>query len=62
MNKIHVISLGCPKNLVDSEVMLGILEENGWIIEDEPDEKRCLVDQYLRFYSTGSGGGDRRNS
>ena len=24
-NKIHFISLGCPRNLVDTEVMLGIL-------------------------------------
>jgi len=26
-----MISLGCPKNLVDSEVMLGLLREKGWI-------------------------------
>jgi ribosomal protein S12 methylthiotransferase len=43
MNKIHVISLGCPKNLVDSEVMLGILEENGWVIEDQPTESDVLL-------------------
>lgn len=30
MNRIHLISLGCPKNLVDSERMRGILKENGY--------------------------------
>jgi len=29
--KIHVISLGCPKNTVDTEVMLGILERAGHV-------------------------------
>jgi ribosomal protein S12 methylthiotransferase len=43
MNKIHVISLGCPKNLVDSEVMLGILEERGWSIEDQPEKSDVLL-------------------
>ena len=27
--KIGMISLGCPKNLVDSEVMLGLTEQAG---------------------------------
>ena len=26
-----MISLGCPKNLVDSEVMLGLLQKQGWV-------------------------------
>ena len=29
-NKIHFVSLGCPRNLVDSEVMLGILLKAGY--------------------------------
>ncbi len=29
-NKIYFISLGCPRNLVDSEVMLGILMKAGY--------------------------------
>ncbi len=28
---VHLLSLGCAKNLVDSEVMLGLLREEGWI-------------------------------
>src|SRR3972149_6750970 len=30
MPKVGFISLGCPKNLVDSEVMMGILAGNGY--------------------------------
>ena len=35
--RVGMISLGCAKNLVDSEVMLGLLKENGY--EITPDEK-----------------------
>ena len=35
MTKLHFVSLGCPKNLVDSEVMLGHLLEAGFsLVED----------------------------
>jgi ribosomal protein S12 methylthiotransferase len=36
-----MISLGCSKNLVDSEVMLGLLKENGF--EITPDEKNADI-------------------
>ncbi len=29
-NKFHFISLGCPRNLVDTEVMLGLLLKGGY--------------------------------
>src|SRR6184192_1457301 len=32
MNKVGFISLGCPKNLVDSEVMMGQLKQSGYQI------------------------------
>jgi len=34
---IGIISLGCPRNMVDSEVMLGILKKEGYSIKDEID-------------------------
>ena len=40
MIQILFVSLGCDKNLVDSEVMLGLLQEKGYIITNE--EKRTL--------------------
>ena len=33
--KIYLVSLGCDKNLVDSEIMLGLLSKNGYEITDE---------------------------
>lgn len=42
-NKIHFISLGCPRNLVDSEVMLGILMRAGYEVSPAPEDADYLV-------------------
>jgi ribosomal protein S12 methylthiotransferase len=42
-NKIHFTSLGCPRNLVDSEVMLGILLKNGYEVSPEIEDSDYLV-------------------
>lgn len=36
--KIYLVSLGCDKNLVDSEIMLGLLSKEGYIITNELSE------------------------
>lgn len=41
--KILFISLGCDKNLVDSEVMLGLLRENQYEITDDEQEADVIV-------------------
>jgi len=41
--KVHFISLGCPKNLVDSEVMLANLKEEGYEVTDEPQKAELIV-------------------
>jgi ribosomal protein S12 methylthiotransferase len=41
--KYHMISLGCAKNLVDSEVMLGALAEHGWELCEIPEESHVLL-------------------
>ena len=41
--KIGFVSLGCPKNLVDSEVMLGMAEEAGHEITADASEADVLV-------------------
>src|SRR5580704_15647819 len=41
--KIHFVSLGCVKNRVDTEVMLGVAGRDGWRIVDEPDEAEVIV-------------------
>src|SRR6476660_3103260 len=41
--KIGLISLGCPKNLVDSEVMLGLAREAGHELVTDPEGADVLV-------------------
>src|SRR3989441_6258180 len=41
--KIGFVSLGCPKNLVDSEVMLGALKREGYAITSNKEEADVLV-------------------
>ena len=41
--KIGFISLGCPKNLVDSEVMLGLAEEAGHVITADASDAEVMV-------------------
>ena len=43
MKKIHFISLGCPKNRVDSEVMLGAAQQAGWAQCEDPSEAEVIV-------------------
>ncbi|MDY6951636.1 MAG: 30S ribosomal protein S12 methylthiotransferase RimO [Thermodesulfobacteriota bacterium] len=40
---IHLISLGCPKNLVDSEIMLGRLLQAGHTITSDASDADCVV-------------------
>ncbi len=41
--KIHFVSLGCPKNRVDTEVMLGIAERAGYAHVAEAEEAEVIV-------------------
>jgi tRNA A37 methylthiotransferase MiaB len=41
--KVHFVSLGCVKNRVDTEVMLGVAGHAGWRVVDEPDEAEVIV-------------------
>src|SRR5437762_2620274 len=41
--KVGLISLGCPKNLVDSEVMLGLAQQAGHELTQEASEADVLV-------------------
>jgi ribosomal protein S12 methylthiotransferase len=43
MTKVGFVSLGCPKNLVDSEVMMGILAREGYELTPRADEAEILV-------------------
>ena len=43
MEKVHLLSLGCPKNLVDSEMMLGALTRAGFEMTMAPEDAQVLV-------------------
>lgn len=43
MAKIGFVSLGCPKNLVDSEVMLGLLRKEGHIFTADKSEADVII-------------------
>lgn len=41
--KIGVVSLGCSKNLVDSETMLGLIHEENYEITNDPSEAEIII-------------------
>src|SRR5215203_6246931 len=43
MKKVGFVSLGCPKNLVDSEVMMGMLQQAGYEITNNAEEAETVV-------------------
>ena len=40
---IHFVSLGCAKNRVDTEVMLGVSDQSGFEIVEDPAEAQVIV-------------------
>ncbi len=40
---LYMMTLGCPKNRVDSEVMLGALQHKGYHLVQEPDDAQVIV-------------------
>lgn len=40
---IHLVSLGCPKNLVDSEVILGRIGAEGFVVAQQPEDADILM-------------------
>ena len=43
MKNLYLVSLGCPKTRVDSEVMLGLLEREGWKLTAEPENADAIL-------------------
>jgi len=40
---VYFVSLGCPKNLVDSQVMLGKLEQKDYFITQQPENADVII-------------------
>jgi ribosomal protein S12 methylthiotransferase len=49
---VGFISLGCPKNLVDSEVMMGLLDRAGARLTGRPEDAEILVVNTCSFIDT----------
>ena len=43
MGSVYFLSLGCDKNLTDSESMLGLLQNAGWSFTDDPGEAEVII-------------------
>ena len=43
MKKVGIVSLGCMKNLVDSENILGLFDRNGYEITNDPSDADIIV-------------------
>lgn len=41
--KVRIISLGCPKNTVDSEYLAGLLKASGAVVADDSDEADAAI-------------------
>ena len=58
---IHFVSLGCPKNRVDTEVMLGVSDESGLPAGERAGRRRGDRRQHLRLHRGGQAGVDRHH-
>jgi ribosomal protein S12 methylthiotransferase len=43
MKKVHITTLGCPKNMVDSEVLIGQLKNKGLQISKDADDADVII-------------------
>jgi ribosomal protein S12 methylthiotransferase len=50
MQKITVVALGCPKNTVESEYLLGVFRSRGFEITNNIEEADISHNTYLFFY------------
>ena len=52
--KFTIITLGCPKNLVDSEVMAGVLEKNGFTFVENIENSDFVIINTCGFITPAS--------
>ena len=43
VQKINIVSLGCARNLVDSEVMAGLLRQNRYLMVEQTEEAEASI-------------------
>ena len=52
--KVHLTSLGCARNQIDSEVMLGRLKSSGAVITDDPAEAEVIIVNTCSFIESAA--------
>jgi len=52
-NKVALVALGCPKNTVDAEVMLGDLQKKGFKIVRQPRDADVVIVNTCTFVEVG---------
>jgi ribosomal protein S12 methylthiotransferase len=52
--KLYLESLGCARNQVDSEIMVGRLKKAGWSITDDPEEADTIVVNTCSFIESAA--------
>jgi len=40
---VYLEPLGCPKNLIDSETMLGLVKKDGFTLSDDPHDAEIVI-------------------
>lgn len=43
MKQIYLLSLGCAKNLVDSEILIGGLKQSNFLMTSKPDDADTII-------------------
>lgn len=52
--KLHLVSLGCARNQVDSEVMLGRLKQQGWEMTRDPEHAVVIIVNTCSFIESAA--------
>jgi len=54
MRKLYLESLGCARNQVDSEIMIGRLKKAGWVLADDPAQAEAIVVNTCSFIESAA--------
>ena len=52
--RLYLESLGCARNQVDSEIMIGRLKNAGWTLTDDPEEADTIVVNTCSFIESAA--------
>ena len=52
--KVNLVSLGCARNLIDSEVMLGRLSKAGWVITSDLNQAETIIVNTCSFIESAA--------